>query len=91
MGSTIGLYMLRIWDENVSLAICVVDGKTTLARYIMGRREDDNENLSSDLYQWMLIFISAPILKGKLRFISALIWKGGVYRLRRRPQILNKQ
>ena len=34
---------------NISLAICIVDGETTLARYTLGRWEDDDENPSPNL------------------------------------------
>ena len=34
-------YMIIIWDENPSLAICGVDGNTTLTQYSMGWWEDD--------------------------------------------------
>ena len=43
MGSTISRYMLRIWDDNLSLAICGVDGKTTLTRYYRDRQEDNGD------------------------------------------------
>ena len=75
MGWTICRYIPRIWYENISLYICGVDRKTTLTRYTMVRWEYDNENVSPNLSQGMLIFISAPIWNGKLRFISAPIWK----------------
>ena len=64
VGSTINRYMLRRWNEKISLAICRVDGKTTIIQYSMDWGEDDG------------IKISISIWKGKLKFISSLVWKG---------------
>ena len=78
MGSTIGRYVLRIWDENLSLVICVVDGKTNITRSTLGRWEENDENPSPNLVLGMLRFISAPICKKIWIFISSPIWKGGL-------------
>ena len=43
MGSTIRHYMLIRWDENLSLAMCGVYGKTALTQYMMVRLEDDRD------------------------------------------------
>ena len=76
IGSTIDCYMLITCNENISLAICRLDGKKNPTCYTIRRWEDDDENASSDLDQGMLRFVSIPIYKRGLIFISALIWQG---------------
>ena len=75
-GSTIRRYMLRRWDENISLSISGVDGKTTRTLYSMGRWEYDRMKVSIQIWKGELTYISAPIWKKKLIFSSVPIWKG---------------
>ena len=74
-GSTISRYMMRIWDENTSLAICGLYGKTTLTQYSMGRWEYHGMKIPLLIWKCKLRFISVPIWKGNLIFISEMIWK----------------
>ena len=43
MEPTINLFMLIRLDENLSLAICRVDGTKNITHYTMGTREDDGD------------------------------------------------
>ena len=89
-GSNIRRYMLRIWDEELSLAICGVDGKTPLTCYTLGRREYDNENPSPNLEGEVDIYLS-PNLEREVEIYPIPNLEGEVWRLIRRPHILNQQ
>ena len=60
VGSTISRYMLGIWDENPSLNIYRVYGKTNLTRYPVGRLEYYGMKPLSQFGRGELIFILAP-------------------------------